>query len=234
MLPTVTLYYSNTTAGSPQLTACASDTEFFCGFGFFGAAYANQTETIFGPKLAFTVLPSGGSPGVAFATQPAVEVLSSSGTVVTSSIAPITLTLMCHDRRFRRRHYVLCGTNGTTGTLTCNANPANASGGVATFSGCSASPASANEYCLVASSPGIEPTGATDACFNVTAVSAGNSSVDASPSTVPADGMSISTITVTVNDTLGNPIVSKTITLTAGSGASAHHYGPRESRMATA
>ena len=162
--------------------------------------------------------------------QPAVEVLSSSGTVVTTSTAPITLTLMCNGG-FGGGYAPAA--KGTTGTLTCNANPVNATAGVATFSGCSATPATANQYCLVASSPGIAPTGATDACFNVTAVSTGNSSVVASPTNVPADGTSTSTITVTVNDTLGNPIVGKTITLTPGSGASVITTVQGESRMAT-
>ena len=201
---TVTLYYTNTTASTPDLIACNTNSAFDCEYlaGAFGVLAANQLETIYGPKLAWTVLPSGGAPGAAFGVQPVLEVLSASGTVLTTSTAPITLKL----------------TGG--GTLSCSSNPLNATAGVATFSGCSVTPASANQYCLVASSPGIAPTGATDACFYVTAVSAGTSSVTANPGTVPADGASTSTITVTVKDTLGNPVVGKTITLTQGAGAS--------------
>jgi hypothetical protein len=175
----------------------------------FGTVAANQTETIYGPKLAWTVLPSGAAPGAPFTQQPVVEVLSAGGTVLTTSFAPVTLTLTCSG-----------GFGGCTGALTCNSNPLNATAGVAAFSGCSVSAASANQYCLVATSPGIAPTGATDACFYVTAVSTANSSVTASPGNVPADGASISTITVQVSDTLGNPVVGKTITLTQGAGAS--------------
>jgi hypothetical protein len=184
---TVTLYYTNTTASTPDLMACNTNSAFDCEYfaGAFGVLAANQLETIYGPKLAWTVLPSGGAPGAAFGVQPVLEVLSASGTVLTTSTAPITLKL----------------TGG--GTLSCSSNPLNATAGVATFSGCSVTPASANQYCLVASSPGIAPTGATDACFYVTAVSAGTSSVTANPGTVPADGASTSTITVTVKDTLG-------------------------------
>ncbi len=209
---TITLYYTNSTAGSPELTACSSNNPFAC---YFFAAAANQTETIYGPKLAFTAIPGGGSSGVVFSQQPAVEVLSSSGTLVSSS-ASITLTLSCN------------GFGCAAGTLTCNANPLSATAGVATFSGCSVTGNSGQygEYCLVASSPGIASSGATDACFTVTSVSVGNggqSSVVASPATVPADGVSTSTITVTLQDSLGNPVVGKTITLT-GTGASVICY----------
>lgn len=51
-------------------------------------------------------------------------------------------------------------------------------------------------------------------------VSASNSTVVANPTSVPNDGVSTSTITVTLKDTAGNPVVGKTITLTAGSGSS--------------
>ena len=50
---------------------------------------------------------------------------------------------------------------------------------------------------------------------------AGTSTVSASPSSVPADGSSTSTITVTLKDTGGSPLSGKTVTLTAGSGSSA-------------
>ena len=81
----VTLYYKNTTAGTPDLLACdsANEQRLHHLLGFPLADYGNQTETIYGPKLAWTVLPGGGAPGAVFAVQPALEVLSSSGTVVT-------------------------------------------------------------------------------------------------------------------------------------------------------
>jgi hypothetical protein len=50
--------------------------------------------------------------------------------------------------------------------------------------------------------------------------SAANSTVVASPTSVPADGATTSTVTVTLKDGMGNPVWGKTVTLTAGSGSS--------------
>jgi CSLREA domain-containing protein len=46
------------------------------------------------------------------------------------------------------------------------------------------------------------------------------STVQASSATAPADGLTASTITVTLKDTAGNPVAGKTVTLSAGSGSS--------------
>ena len=51
-------------------------------------------------------------------------------------------------------------------------------------------------------------------------VSAGNSTVTRTPTTVNADGTSISTITVTLNDSSGNPVPGETVTLSQGAGHS--------------
>ncbi|MHB8728390.1 MAG: DUF6701 domain-containing protein [Sulfuricaulis sp.] len=51
-------------------------------------------------------------------------------------------------------------------------------------------------------------------------ISATISSLVANPTSVANDGVSTSTITATLKDTAGNPVVGKTITLTAGSGSS--------------
>src|SRR5439155_832598 len=51
-------------------------------------------------------------------------------------------------------------------------------------------------------------------------VSAGTSTVVASPTSVIADGTSISTITVTLKDTSSDPVSGKAVSLSAGSGSS--------------
>ena len=55
---------------------------------------------------------------------------------------------------------------------------------------------------------------------NPGAVSAGTSTVVANPTSVVADGSSISTITATLKDALSNPVSGKTVSLAAGSGSS--------------
>ena len=58
------------------------------------------------------------------------------------------------------------------------------------------------------------------ASLTVTAISPTLSTVTASPTSVPADGVSTSTITVTLKDGAGNPVPGKTVSLTAGTGSS--------------
>jgi hypothetical protein len=55
---------------------------------------------------------------------------------------------------------------------------------------------------------------------SVGGVSAPDSTIGAAPASVPADGSTTSTITVTLTDALGNPIAGKTVTLTQPGGAS--------------
>jgi hypothetical protein len=71
-------------------------------------------------------------------------------------------------------------------------------------------------------SSGDSLTAGTSAAFTVNpgAVSATTSSVNMSPSSVPADGATTSTITVTLLDANSNPVSGKTVTLAQGSGSS--------------
>ena len=62
--------------------------------------------------------------------------------------------------------------------------------------------------------------GAVEVASAAPAVSASQSTVSASPTSVAADGATTSTITVTLKDSGGNPISGKTVTLTAGGGSS--------------
>ncbi|HYC30989.1 MAG TPA: PKD domain-containing protein, partial [Gemmatimonadales bacterium] len=77
-------------------------------------------------KLAFTAQPSGGSPGGVFPGQPSIAVQDAGGNLINSgpgSGSSITLTIEA-------------GTGTAGAALTCNANPLNASNGVATFANC--------------------------------------------------------------------------------------------------
>ncbi|MDO8958444.1 MAG: Ig-like domain-containing protein [Rhodocyclaceae bacterium] len=126
-------------------------------------------------------------------------------------------------------------TNGSPPTLTnsCGGTAtANADGALLSLSG---GAIAANGSCVVsvrvtASATGINHTGTVTttnagsrsaaASGTLQVVSATNSTVVANPTSIPNDGTSTSTITVTLKDTAGNPVVGKTITLTAGSGSS--------------
>ncbi len=100
-------------------------------------------------KLVFTTQPVGPTHGTAFTTQPVVSVEDSSGDVVTTSTASITLAI---------------GSNPGGGVLTCTTNPVTAAGGVATYGGCSIS-AAGTGYTLTATASGLAT--ATSSAFNL-------------------------------------------------------------------
>ena len=84
--------------------------------------------------LSFTTDPSSSTGGVVFGTQPVVAVQDAGGNTVTSSTAPVTLSI----------------TTPAGATLTCAANPTAAVAGVATFAGCKID--KAGTYSLTATS----------------------------------------------------------------------------------
>ncbi len=104
--------------------------------------------------LLITTPPSGAQPGVAWATQPTVNVLDASGSIVTNSDASITLA-------------ITTGTPASGGAATLiGTKTVSAVNGVATFSGLSIDTAGVG-YRLTASSGQLTP--ADSALFSVTA-----------------------------------------------------------------
>ncbi|WP_298229453.1 S26 family signal peptidase [Gryllotalpicola sp.] len=86
-------------------------------------------------KLVFTTSPSNAARNVAFTTQPVVAVQDAGGNTVTSSTAPVALTI-------------------AKGKLVCTSNPKNAVAGVAAFDGCRIN--QAGSYVLTASSASLQ------------------------------------------------------------------------------
>ena len=105
--------------------------------------------------LLITTPPSGGQPGVAWATQPTVQVMDAVGNIVSNSDASITLT-------------ITTGTpaSGGIGSILIGTTTVSAVNGVATFSGLSIDTAGVG-YRLTASSGVLTP--ADSALFSVTA-----------------------------------------------------------------
>ncbi|UZX02127.1 hypothetical protein F8G81_05460 [Arthrobacter sp. CDRTa11] len=99
-------------------------------------------------KLGFTTSPSGATGGAVFAAQPAVSVQDSSSRTVTTSTAPITLSL---------------SSSPAGATLSCDSNPKSAAAGAASFSGCRID--KAGTYTLTASGAGFTTVSAS---FTVT------------------------------------------------------------------
>ena len=103
-------------------------------------------------QLGFTQQPSGGTGGVAWATQPKVAIQDALGNTVTTSSATVTLT-------------ITTGTGNPAGVLTCTANPKATASGLATFAGCKIDLAG-TAYSLTATAAGLTTT--ISSVFNVT------------------------------------------------------------------
>jgi hypothetical protein len=103
-------------------------------------------------QLVFSTQPIGAAAGSNFATQPVLLVEDSSGDVVTSSSASVTLT-------------ITGGTGSAGAVLTCTTNPLTASSGVITFAGCRIDRSGSN-FTLTATSAGLST--AVSSTFTIT------------------------------------------------------------------
>jgi Spherulation-specific family 4 len=112
-------------------------------------------------QLVFTAQPAGGASGSALSPQPAVAVEDSYGNVVTGSTAAVALAIASQP--------------GNGATLSCTANPATASAGVASFAGCVITGPSGG-YTLRATSSGLTTT--TSNRFRVSGGSSSSSLAD--------------------------------------------------------
>ncbi|MGC1238378.1 MAG: invasin domain 3-containing protein, partial [Acidimicrobiales bacterium] len=149
-------------------------------------------------QLVFSTQPTGSASATlpaTFATEPVVTLEDSFGNSVTSSSASVTLTI----------------SHGSLGG--CGANPVNASGGSASFSGCGGS-AYGNGLTLSASSPGLSST--TSASFNITNVAS-----KLIFTTQPVAGVSGTTLetqpVITVEDVNGNTVTASSTAITLAS-----------------
>jgi hypothetical protein len=157
-------------------------------------------------KLAFSQQPSNTATGATISPAVTVVVQDNNGNTVATATNPVTLALT--------------GTAGLAGTLTVI--PQN---GIATFSGLSV--ATAGTYTLSATSPSL--TSATSASFTISAPGGGTPTpaklaFSQQPSNVSTQATIAPAVTVTVEDSSGNPVTSATnpvtVALTAGSGLS--------------
>jgi hypothetical protein len=178
----VSVFYGDTVAGSPTLSAAAS-----------GLTSGTQGATISpaaASKLAFTTQPAGATGGSAFGTQPVVTVQDAFGNPVPSDASSVTLAI---------------GTNPSSGALTCTTNPVAASAGVASFAGCKIDKAG-NGYTLVATDGAL--TSATSNAFNVTVGAAAKLAFTQQPSSSTGGVAFPTQPKVTVQDAGGNTVAS--------------------------
>ncbi len=148
---------------------------------------ANVTESA-ATQLAFVVQPSNALPNATISPTIKVEVQDANGNLVTTATDPVTLAMGANS-----------GGANIAGTLTLAAV-----GGEATFS--IYLDKAGSGYTLVASAPGL--TSATSAAFYITAALATTSQITAVPTSIVADGVTTSTITVQLKDINSNNLNS--------------------------
>ena len=145
-------------------------------------------------SLEFTTDPSSSTAGVAFATQPVVEVQDAGGNTITTSTAPVTLSI----------------TTPAGATLTCTANPRPAVAGVATFAGCRVD--KPGTYTLTATSGTLSSDASAD--FTITTGPAKQLAFTTSPSFSNAGVAFFTQPAVTVRDAGGNKVTTSTAPVT--------------------
>ena len=175
-----------------------------------GAAISDNATVTFtavtpvATRLVFGQEPTNEQAGATISPAVTVRAVDNAGTTITSFTGNVTLAI---------------GTNPSGGTLSGTTTVA-AVGGVATFANLRIQQAGAG-YTLAATATGL--TGATSTPFSITPgpATAATSTITASPTSVPADGSSTSTITVELRDAFGNRLTSGgsvvTLSTTAGS-----------------
>jgi adhesin/invasin len=154
-------------------------------------------------RLVFGQQPTDEQAGATISPAVTVRAVDGNGATVTSFTGNVTMAI---------------GTNPGGGTLSGTTTVAAVSG-VATFSNLSINRAGSG-YTLTAAASGM--TGATSVPFSITPgpASGATSTITASPTSVPANGSSSSTITVELRDALGNRVTTGgavvALTTTAG------------------
>jgi hypothetical protein len=196
------------TCGTTPVNASGGVSTFSCSINRSGVGYtltatsSGLTSVTTSPfnivpgapaKLIVTTQPSASSvAGTNFTA--AVSVEDALGNVVTSSSARVALAI---------------ANNPNGGTLTCTNNPVNASGGVATFS-CSIDMAGVG-YTLTATSSGL--TSVTTNALSITPGAGTQLQITSNAIDTTASSSATGALTVTLEDTFGNP-TTKTSAIT--------------------
>jgi hypothetical protein len=115
-------------------------------------------------------------------------------------------------------HTVSLAQGGGSSTISAASGPSDASGQVS-FTVTSTT-AETVTYTATDVVDGVTITQTAQVTFNALPTDAGTSTVTATPTTVPPDGTTPATITVTLLNSVGVPVVGRTVSLTQGAGGS--------------
>ena len=135
-----------------------------------------------------------------------------------TSTSTITVTLRDSQGNLVPGKTVTLSSNrGATDTLSSASGPSDSSG-VVTFNVKSATSGSST-FIAVDTTDSVSVNQAATITFLANLVSASQSTVAASPSSLPADGSTPSTVTVTLKDSAGNPVSGRSVSLSSSRGA---------------
>jgi hypothetical protein len=157
-------------------------------------------------KLAFSQSPNSSTGGIASSTQPKVTVQDQNGNTVTGDASNVTLA-------------ITSGTGTSGATLSCTANPATASSGVATFAGCKIDK-SGTGYALTATDASL--TSATSSTFTISVGAAAKLAFTRQPNGAVAAIAFVTQPKVAIEDAGGNVVTTNTsrVTLAIGTNPS--------------
>ena len=156
--------------------------------------------------------------GPARATASAVSASPASVTADGSSTSTIIVTLKDANNNLVSGKTVTLAKSGGSSTVSTASGPSTASG-VVTFTVKDAV-AESSAYTATDTTDTVTITQTASVTFTAGAVNAGTSTVNASPSSIPADGTTTSTITVTLKDVNSNLVSGKAVTLSQATGSS--------------
>jgi adhesin/invasin len=144
-------------------------------------------------ELDLSIPPSASTnAGVPFAQQPKIEIKDQFGSKVTSDNTTVVTVVL------------------TTGAGTLSGTTAKAaSGGVVEFAGAGLSiDLVGADKVFTFTAPGLVSTNTAAFAITAAAASPSTSTIQANPSSIPADGASTSTVTVSLRDALGNSLIA--------------------------
>ncbi|MBT2531025.1 hypothetical protein J7E83_02580 [Arthrobacter sp. ISL-48] len=173
-------------AGTYTLTAS--------GAGFTATSVNFTVSLGTATKLCFTTQPTSSTGGIAFSSQPVVAVQDAGGNTITTSSAPVTLSI----------------TTPGGAALTCTTNPVTAISGVSAFSGCSIN--RPGTYTLTAASGSL--TNAVSTSITVTIGPAAKLGFTTSPTDTQVNTVLAVQPVVAVQDAGGNTITTSTAPIT--------------------
>jgi len=222
------------TVGGEAVTIAVS-----AGSGSVGATTDNGNGTYTATLTAPTATGSGtlsatingdavGAPGSAVVTYTAGAVTAAQSTVAASlssvtadgaTTSTITVTLKdSNSNLVAGKTVTLTKTSGAGSPTIATTQGTSDASGLATFT-VKSTTAAADVFTATDTSDSVTLTQTATVTFTAGAVTAAQSTVAASLSSVTADGTTTSTITVTLKDSNSNPVAGKTVTLTKTSGA---------------